>query len=204
MFYEPKAKNHGLPRDPFKACVVPRPIGWITTLSRDGVINLAPFSYFNAVASDPPIVMYAANGRHLEGDRKDSAMNAEDTGEFVFNLATWDLREAMNATSAHVERDVDEMALAGLEAAPSRLVKPPRVAQSPVAFECTFLRSLDLPSSQPETRNTVVFGEVIGIHIEDRMITDGFVDIAKLKPVARLGYLDYCVVEESFSMKRPD
>jgi flavin reductase (DIM6/NTAB) family NADH-FMN oxidoreductase RutF len=139
MFYDAVANTHGLALDPFKALVAPRPIGWISTLGKNGVVNLAPHSFFNAVSEDPHFVMFASGGR------KDSQRNAEETGEFVCSLATYDLREAMTKTSAAVGPDVDEMRLAGLTPAPSRLVKPPRVAESPVAFECRYSRTIELP-----------------------------------------------------------
>jgi flavin reductase (DIM6/NTAB) family NADH-FMN oxidoreductase RutF len=186
MFYEPK-DHHGLPHDPFKSCVVPRPIGWLTTLSEDGVVNLAPFSFFNGVASDPPVVVAGINGRQPHGP-KDTLTNCRETGEFVANMATWDLREAMNLTSASLPAEIDEMALAGLTPAPSNLVKPPRVAESPINLECRVLQFVDLPSNDPESANTAVFGEVVGIHIADSVLTEGRVDTAKIKPVARLGY----------------
>lgn len=196
MFYDAVENSHGLRHDPFKALVVPRPIGWISSLSADGVANLAPYSFFNAVSNRPNIVMFSSGGR------KDSAANIEATGEFVCNMATWDLREAMNQSSAIVDRDIDEFELAGLEKVPSRLVKPPRVASSPVAFECTYLQTVELPPSGG-VPNLVVFGQVIGIHIDDDVIADGMVDVTKFKPIARLGYNDYAVVEKLFTMERP-
>jgi len=206
MFIDPadNMRPPPLKHSPFKALVVPRPIGWVTTMSAAGVLNLAPFSYFNAVCDAPPCVMYCVNGAHREGGAKDSLMNVEETGEFVFNLATWDLREAMNATSAHVPRSVDEMAEAGLTAAPALKVKPPRVAESPAHFECRYLKTVDLPCATPGGHNAMVLGEVIGIHIDERVIVDGLVDVRRFKPVARLGYMDYAVVEDFFTMRRPD
>lgn len=201
MFYETR-DHHGLPHDPFKSCVVPRPIGWLTTLSKDGVVNLAPFSFFNGLASDPPVVVAGINGRQPHGP-KDTLANCRETGEFVANMATWDLREAMNLTSASLPAEVDEMALAGLTPAPSNLVKPPRVKESPINLECRVLQFVDLPSNDPESRNTAVFGQVVGIHIDDSVLTDGLVDTAKIKPIARLGYMEYTVVEEVFAMRRP-
>lgn len=202
MFYRTD-EPHGLPRDPFKALVAPRPIGWISSVSADGVVNLAPYSFFNAVSDRPPMVMFAANGRHSEGLHKDSLKNVHETGEFVCNLATWDLREAMNMSSSQVGREVDEFALAGLSTAPSELVAPPRVAQSPVHLECRWLNTVALPCTQPGMSNNVVFGQVLGVHIDESVLKDGFVDISALRPVARLGYLDYAVVDETFSMGRP-
>lgn len=202
MFYEPK-NGHGLTRDPIKACVVPRPIGWISTVSRDGVSNLAPFSYSNLVVTAPPIFMFACNGAHLEGDVKDSALNARETGEFVYNLVTWETREAMNASSVHVGRGEDEFELAGLTKAPSVLVKPPRVAEAPISLECKTWKTIALPAASPEVQNIMVLGEVVGVHIADEALHEGFVDTARLRPVARLGYLDYSVVDEVFAMPRP-
>jgi len=201
MFYETR-DHHGLPHDPFKSCIVPRPIGWLTTLSADGVVNLAPFSFFNGVASDPPVVVVGINGRQPHGP-KDTLTNCRETGEFVANMATWDLREAMNLTSAPLPAEVDEMVLAGLTPAPSKLVKPPRVQQSPINLECRVLQFVDLPSDDPDSKNTAVFGHVVGIHIDDSVLTDGRVDTAKIRPIARLGYMEYAVVEKVFEMRRP-
>ncbi|MBL8176445.1 MAG: flavin reductase family protein [Bryobacterales bacterium] len=197
MFYEPK-HGHPLPHNPFKACVAPRPIGWISTVSRGGIVNLAPFSYFNAVLDDPPTVMFSASGAHLEGPIKDTALNARETGEFVYNMATWDLRTQMNQTSASVPRHIDEFDLAHLARAPSHIVKPPRVAASPVQFECKTIKILELSPI-----NTIVFGEVVGIHIDERIVTGGRIDLAKAMPIARLGYMEYSVVREIFEMNRP-
>jgi flavin reductase (DIM6/NTAB) family NADH-FMN oxidoreductase RutF len=206
MFYDTRTGKHGLPRDPFKACVVPRPIGWITTVNEAGVVNLAPYSFFNAVGGEPPCVVFAPGGRKADGPpdgSKDSLANAERTGEFVCNVATWDLREQMNLTSAAAPAGVDEAEIAGLQMVPSELVKPPRVKASPIHLECRYLQTVDLPCDTPGTRSAVVFGQVIGVHIDESVLTDGLVDIAKLKPIARLGYMDYCVVEEVFAMPRP-
>ena len=203
MFYDTRKGDHGLPRNPFKSCVVPRPIGWISTLDPDGRVNLAPYSFFNGVAGEPPMVMFATNGRKPDGGRKDSVANCEATGEFVANIATWDLREAMNQTSLHVASGVDEAELAGLETLPSSLVKPPRVKASPIHMECLYHQTVDLPSDDPEGRNAIVIGRVIGIHIDDAVLTDGLVDMEKVRPIARLGYMDYTRVDLVFAMKRP-
>jgi len=201
MFYETK-DHHGLPHDPFKSCVVPRPIGWITTLDRNGVVNLAPYSFFNGVASEPPMVMFASSGPASQ-PTKDSQANCEATGEFVVNLATWELREAMNRSSAPVAPEVDEMALAGLEQVPSRLVKPPRIAASPIHLECLYHQTVELPCDVPGARNALVLGRVVGIHISDDVLTDGLIDMAKFVPIARLGYMDYTKAETVFTMHRP-
>lgn len=202
MFYKP-GDPLPLPRNPFKSLVVPRPIGWISTIDRNGVVNLAPYSFFNAVGDEPPMVMFACTGPHAEGPYKDSRLNAEETGEFVVNLASWDLREQMNQSSAHVARDVDEMAMAGLTAAPGVVVKAPRVAEAAAALECRYYKTIELPSWKPDGGNSMVIGEVVGVHIRDDVITDGRVDITKIRPIARLGYHDYAVVEQVFSMRRP-
>lgn len=203
MFYEPK-DGHGLPRNPFNACVVPRPIAWISTLSEDGVANLAPFSHSNLVSITPPMVMFSCSGRHKDGDIKDSALNAELTGEFVYNMATWDNREAMNLSSGHVERSSDEFEIAGLTKVPSVLIKPSRVAEAPINLECRTWKVIELPSAGDGSRTRMVIGEVVGVHIADHALTDGYVDTARLKPVSRLGYMDYAVVDKSFTIARPD
>ncbi len=197
MFYEPKKADHGLPHDPFKSCVVPRPIGWISTLSRTGVCNLAPYSFFNAISGRPPMVMFSSIGY------KDSQRNCEDTGEFVVNLATWDLREEVNQTSFSYPSGVDEMAGAGLQPAASRIVKVPRVAATPVALECIYWKTIELPSPVAGARNGVVMGEVVGVHIDEAILSEGRIDISKLRPIARLGYQDFCVVDEVFTMPPP-
>lgn len=198
MHYDPRTEAHGLPHNPFYALVVPRPIGWITSLSETGVVNLAPYSFFNAVSSDPPIVMFSSSGR------KDSLNNVEKTGEFVCNLATWDLREQMNLTSGRHAPDISEPEIARLDMVPSVLVAPPRVKASPAALECRYLRSIDLTNSDGvPVGSTVVLGEVVQIHIADEVITDGRIDLARIRPIARLGYMDYSVVDHIFAMKRP-
>lgn len=145
MYYETASNHHGLRYNPLKACVVPRPLGWLTTLSAEGRVSLAPFSFFNLLSYDPPFVVFSA-GRH-EADRgtKDSVANITTTGEFVYNMATWAQKDQMNLTAQILDRDVDEMASAGLEALPSRLVRPPRIKGSPVQFECTLHQAMTLP-----------------------------------------------------------
>ncbi len=207
MFYEPKNGDHGLPKNPFNSLVIPRPIGWITSIDPDGVVNLAPYSFFNAVAYRPPTVMFSASAGSADDRIKDSQRNIEATGEFVCNLTTWDTREAMNATSATVAKEINEMELADLTPAPSKLVRPPRVEEAPVHLECRHIRSVELPCWTPQDKYTVIFGEVIGIHIRDDMITeDGRIDVGKMRPIARLGYNDYAVVtpETIFTMERPE
>ena len=202
MFYEPK-EGHGLPRSPFHACVVPRPIGWISTLSRDGILNLAPFSFFNGVLSSPPMVSFCCSVPDDERRAKDTLVNVEATGEFVANMATETLAREMNVTSAHVPPDVDEFDLAGLATAPSRLVRPPRVAASPIHLECTLFQVVELPGAPDGRRAAMVIGNVVGIHIADEVLTDGRVDLMKVRPIGRLGYADYVVVDNIFAMTRP-
>ena len=201
MHYSTAANDHGLRFNPFKALAVPRPIGWIASVSRDGVRNLAPYSFFNAVSDRPPVVLFSSSGR------KDSLRNIEESGEFTCSMATWDLRERMNLSSAPVAADVDEFALAGLTPAPSRLVKAPRVAESPAAFECTYWKSVELPASAAGDAHvhTVVFGLVVGVYIDDAFIRDGLVDTVAMRPLARLGYMDYAVLspEMTFTLNRP-
>jgi flavin reductase (DIM6/NTAB) family NADH-FMN oxidoreductase RutF len=200
MFYDTGKNDHGLPHDPFKAIVAPRPIGWITSMSAKGEINLAPYSFFNGASTSPPIVMFSSEGR------KDSVAFVEETKEFVCNLATFELREPMNQTSAPYPRGVNEMEQAGLAAAPSRLVKPPRVAASPCALECKWLQTVRLSDIEGRvTDRYVVFGQVVGVYIDDRFIKDGLLDTAAMRPIARAGYHDYFVStpETRFSLRRP-
>jgi flavin reductase (DIM6/NTAB) family NADH-FMN oxidoreductase RutF len=203
MFYETH-KAHGLKHDPFKSLIVPRPIAWVSTLSESGVVNLAPFSFFNAVTDAPPVVVIGIGGNHAEGGPKDTVANIRDTSEFVVNVVSWNLREQMNQTSAGVQRQIDEMRLAGVAAAPSELVKPPRVAAAPASLECLHLQTVELPSCIPGQNNLAIFGRVIGIHISNEIICDGLVDTKRFHPVARLGYHDYAVVRDVFTMQRPD
>jgi flavin reductase (DIM6/NTAB) family NADH-FMN oxidoreductase RutF len=200
MFYETSANAHGLPHDPFKALVTPRPIGWISAISEKGEVNLSPYSFFNAVSERPPMVAFSSSGK------KDALTFIEETGEFVCNLATYDLREQMNLTSAVLPRGENEMEHAGLTPAPSRLVKPPRVADALAALECKWLQTVPLhPLSGGDPSYYLVIGQVVGIHIDDRYIVNGLVDTAAMRPIARSGYRDYFVAtsETKFSITRP-
>jgi flavin reductase (DIM6/NTAB) family NADH-FMN oxidoreductase RutF len=201
IFYEPHQRDRDLlPHDPFKAMIAPRPIGWISTLGADGHVNLAPYSFFNAISDSPPMLMFSSGGR------KDSVTFADEGDEFVWNLATYELREAMNETSATLPRGESEFEHAGLEPARSRLVRPPRVAASPCSLECRVTASLELNdvSGQPIDRHVVV-GQVVGVHLDESFIReDGRLDTAALEPIARCGYTgDYAVVRELFDMPRP-
>jgi flavin reductase (DIM6/NTAB) family NADH-FMN oxidoreductase RutF len=201
MFYEPDRDDHGLPLNPYKSIVVPRPIAWISTISREGVVNLAPYSQFNNLGYDPPYVMFSANSFPGTGRRKDSVKNAIDTGEFVVNMATYEQREAINVTSRFLPPDVDEAAVAGVEMTSSHIVRPPRVATSPVHLECRLHSCLALPGNSFDQVHHVVIGRVIGVHIRDDVITpEGKLDVLKIRPLARLGYHDYTTVDRVFAM----
>ncbi len=203
MHYDPDREDHGFKHSPFKSCVVPRPIGWISTLSADGVANLAPFSQFQNITYDPPIVMFSANQR-TTAQRKDTVINVEATGEFVWNMATYDLREAVNVSSREFPSEVDEFEAAGLTKAPSLVVKPPRVAASPVHFECRHLQTLRIPGNGDMGSADIVLGRVVKIHINDDALTpDGRLDIPRIKPLARLGYYNYTYVDKQFEMLPP-
>lgn len=197
MFYEP-ANGHGLPHDPFKAIVAPRPIGWISSLGADGALNLAPYSFFNAFSTHPHLVWFSSEGR------KDSATFAGETGEFVANLVTLDLAEKMNASAVDAPRGTSEFGYAGLTAAPSRLVSVPRVAEAHAALECKVTDILEPKGLSGEPAGVhVVVGEVVGVHIDEAFLTDGLFDIARAKTVSRLGYMDYAAVTQTFAMRRP-
>ena len=204
MFYDPRKNDHGLPRDPFKSLIIPRPIGWISTIGLDDVVNVAPYSHFNICSIHPHAVMFSAGSKQGTERRKDSQRNAEETGEFVVNFVTYELHQQMNLSSAAVPASFSEADLAGLEMEPSELVRPPRVANSPIHLECKHLMSVVLPCSKPgDERNSLVIGQVVGIHIADSVLTEGRIDVRKLRPVARLGYMDYAVIDDIFTMARP-
>jgi flavin reductase (DIM6/NTAB) family NADH-FMN oxidoreductase RutF len=199
-FYESRA-GHGLPHDPFNAIVGPRPIGWISTKSREGILNLAPYSFFNAFNYTPPIVGFASIGY------KDTVRNVEETGQFCWNLATRALAERMNATCAMVPPDVDEFALAGLTPAVSRLVDVPRVAEAPVSFECKLTQLVRLQGADGQPAPSwLVLGEVVGVHIDRALLRDGVYDTAHAGHILRGGGpADYFEVgpEQLFRMFRP-
>ena len=210
MYFDPA--ETGMKPAPFKhtvynALVVPRPIGWISTLSTEGVVNLAPFSFFNSLCASPPCVMYCPNSfKPGTREQKDSLVNVEATGEFVFNLCTYEQREQMIITAAASPSSVDEMNEAGIEAAQCVKVKPPRVKASPIVLECHYLQTVHLPTAKDGSRQNAIVGQVVGIHIDDEVITDGIIDIRKVNPLARLGYLDYATLDMDnlFSMRPPD
>ncbi|HUW64855.1 MAG TPA: flavin reductase family protein [Spirochaetia bacterium] len=203
MYYDPAANDHGLPFNPFKSCVLPRPIGWISTVGTNGVDNLAPFSQFQNLSYDPPYVMVAINQNTL-GKRKDTAVNIEETGEFVYNMATYELREAVNRSAAEVGPEVDEFLLAGVNKVPSLRVKPCRVAESPVQFECVYRQTIRLPGKGSIGTVDIIIGQVVLVHIKDEVIgADGRLDVTGIRPLARLGYYDYTSVDTTFEMVIP-
>lgn len=198
MFYETSHNRHGMSHDPFKAIVSPRPIGWISTRSKEGAVNLAPYSFFNAISDDPKLVLFASSGI------KDTATFAVESGEFVVNLATLPLAEAMNRSSAPAPRGSSEFEIAGLTEAPCRLVSAPRVAESPAALECKVTQSFrPLGLDGPSPSAVMVIGQVVGIHIDERILRDGMLAMDLAEPLTRLGYLDYAVTREVFAMARP-
>jgi flavin reductase (DIM6/NTAB) family NADH-FMN oxidoreductase RutF len=203
MYYETDRNDHGLRFNPLKACVVPRPIGWISTIDAAGIVNLAPFSFFNVLSYDPPFVMFSAGVHEADGGKKDTVRNVEATGEFVYNMAVWAQKDQMNHSAFVVDRSVDEMATAGLEPLPSRLVRPPRVKGSPVHFECRLHQLVTLPGRTPSAEHHVVIGRVVAVHIDDDALTpDGRVDVLRIRPIARLGYKDYTSVDTVFQMEK--
>ncbi|WP_020594310.1 flavin reductase family protein [Kiloniella laminariae] len=204
MFFQPGHHlEQGLPHNPFKGCVLPRPIAWISTQSAAGVCNLAPFSYFNAFSDEPPIIGVGFSPDGREEGIKDSLRNILETEEFVFNLVSWEQRNAMNESSKPAPFSVDEFEAAGLEKLSSTMVTPPRVKGAPVHFECRLFKSLELPANAAGQHSTMVLGEVVGIHIDESCLTNGLVDATKMRPLARLGYQDYAVINEVFQLVRP-
>ncbi|MQB42997.1 flavin reductase family protein [Rhizobium sp. ICMP 5592] len=198
MFYTTDTNQHGLSHDPFKAIVTPRPIGWIGSKGRDGSINLSPYSFFNAISDRPKLVMFSSTGR------KDSARNVEETGVFTANLVSRNLVEKMNQSSISVPYGTNEFELAGLTAEPGRLVDAPYVSEAFAVLECRvteIMRPKDL-NGEP-TENVMVFGQVVGIHIDETIIRDGRLDMALARPVARMGYMDYSEGNDVFELVRP-
>lgn len=200
MFFDAAKNDHGLPHDPLKALVGPRPIGWVSTMNDAGRVNLSPYSFFNAIAERPFMVAFSSNGY------KDAVAFIDETHEFVCNLATFDLRHAVNTTSAPFSRGDSEFPHAGLTPAPSRLVGPPRVAEAPAALECRHVRTIRLATVDGrELDQHLVIGQVVGVHIDDAFIHDGRVDTAAMRPIMRAGYMDYFVAtpDTKFTLQRP-
>lgn len=204
MFYETEKNNHGLKYNPFKSCIVPRPIAWITTINDDASHNCAPYSFFNGIAADPPMVMYATNGKQPMGNHKDSISNIRRNGEFVVNIVTFDAKDKMNETTAPLKPNESEIEVAKLEILESKIVSPARLKISPIHMECKVYKIIDLPTLVSNKYNGMVLGTVVGIHINDEVIDNGKVNLDKIKPLARLGYLDYSVVDNIFEMHRPE
>ena len=199
MFYKPE-DGHGLPHNPFNAIVTPRPIGWISTRGTDGQDNIAPYSFFNAVAYVPPQVMFASTSAKDDRDgTKDSVANIRDTGFFCVNIVEYAMRDVMNQTSGPWAKDVDEFELAGIERAECETIPCARVANAPASLECKLTQLIKLPG---ET-NYAVFGEVTGVHMRDDCLVDGMFDVTRFNPLTRLGYRDYAVIRDLFSLKRP-
>lgn len=209
MNYSPKqgTRSHGLPHDPFKSSTVPRPIGWISTTSKNGDDNLAPYSQYQNLTWDPPMVMFAANQSVLDNhDRKDTVKNAEETGWFVWNMATYDLREAVNLSAKALPPDEDEFEFefAGVTKEQCIEAPGPRVKESPIQFECEYVQTIRIPTGDPVSTVDLVIGRVTQVHIKDEVILEnGKLDIKSIRPIARLGYYDYTVVDEIFEMKAP-
>ncbi|UOD49796.1 flavin reductase family protein [Orrella daihaiensis] len=197
MFYEP-SHGHGLPFNPFKAIIAPRPIGWVSTIDGQGRPNLAPYSFFNAVSGVPEMIMFSSEGL------KDSVRNARETGEFVYNLVSASLMQAMNATSAALDPGENEFEFAKLGSAPSRIVKPPRVADTPAALECKVTAVNELVDMHGElTGRYMVIGQVVGVHIADDCLVNGRFDMLKAQTMARCGYQDYAQVTTLTQLLRP-
>jgi flavin reductase (DIM6/NTAB) family NADH-FMN oxidoreductase RutF len=203
MHYLPGAPDQPLSRNPFKAIVAPRPIGWITSLNEDGGVNLAPYSFFNGICEEPPCVMYASTGLNRFRSHKDTLRNIERTGEFVVNVASSDLRDQVRQSGVALPHGESELAATGLHPAASAVIATPRVAEAHGALECRLLKTIEVPVSRGHHQTFVVFGEVMAIYIEDAMVIDGIVDPARLKPLCRLGYNHYGVVESVFRMEVP-
>jgi flavin reductase (DIM6/NTAB) family NADH-FMN oxidoreductase RutF len=203
VHYDPSSETCPLPFSPFKACTVPRPIGWLSTVSKDGVHNLAPYSQWQNLTFDPPMVMFAAN-QYPDGRRKDTVVNAEETGWFVWNMATYDLRDAVNISAMALAPDEDEFERAGVTKAACIDAPGARVAESPCHFECKYLSTHRLPGNSPVGSIDVVYGQVMRIHVADEVILpSGKLDIPKIQPIARMGYYDYARISETFEMRIP-
>lgn len=203
MHYAPGADACPLPFSPFKSCTVPRPIGWLSSVDGEGRANLAPYSQWQNLTFDPPMVMFAAN-RYPDGRRKDTVLNAEATGWFAWNMATWELREAVNASAEALPHGEDEFERAALTKRAAVEAPCPLVAESPCHFECRYLSTTHLPGNSPVGSVDVIFARVEHIHVDDAALTpDGKLDIPKIRPIARMGYYDYTCVTEVFEMRIP-
>ena len=204
MFYRPK-DGHGLPHDPLKAIIAPRPVGWISSVDTEGHANLAPYSFFNGCGDHPAMVMFAQTGRKdRETGLKDSIANIRATGEFAHSVVPFALKDAMNASTASYPAGVDEFEKAGLAKGEGREISVPHVAAAPAVLECKLFRIIDdLPVWREDTFNIMVIGEVVGIHIREEYLVDGILDVTTYNPIARMGYMDYSTVEAKWQMRRP-
>ena len=200
MFYEPK-KGVPFKIDPFKSLIFPRPIGWISSVNKNGVANLAPYSYFNAVTDEPPQIMFCSNGSSTHGKYKDTLSNILHTKEFVVNFVTTVTRNQMNISSRDFKPDEDEFLLSNLKKKKSKLVKAPSVRDSPVNLECKLVKIIKLQSSSDKT-STMVVGEVIGVYIKNKFIKNNRVDSVSMKYIARMGYSEYTTISSKFNLKR--
>lgn len=203
MFYVPGSPDQPLKQNPFKAIVVPRPIGWITTLNEEGGVNLAPYSFFNAIAESPPCVMYASTLQNCGAASKNTLRNIERTGEFVVNVASSELREAVRSSATALPYGESELSAAGLSSSPSSVIATPRVAEARAALECRLLQSMVVPGTGGRHQASAVFGQVVAMFIADDIVADGIVAPHLLKPLCRLGYDHYAVLEEVFRMDVP-
>lgn len=206
LFFDPRVtlRPEPLTHSPFPALVAPRPIAWVSSISAAGRANLAPYSHFNIVAVDPPMVMFAPSSKDGNGTPKDTLRNVREVSEFVVSIVGWTQREAMNLTSKVLDHGISEFEAVGVRSVPSVNVRPPRVADSHAALECKVWQIIDLPQGNSGRRSHIVIGEVVGIHIARDVIVDGRVSAARLEQLARLGYFDYTAVRETFQMVRPD
>ncbi|MFY0618642.1 flavin reductase family protein [Shimia sp.] len=199
MFYQPQ-DGHGLPHNPFKAIVSPRPIAWVSTQDANGQRNLAPYSFFNALADNPPQVMFASTGsKDDQAEGKDSLANIRATGVFCVNIVAEGMRDAMNVSSGGLAKEEDEFAKAGLEATQCDTIDCPRLIGAPASLECRMTQIITLQGEN----NFMTIGEVTGIHLRDDCIVDGIFDVTTYRPLSRLGYKDYAVVDNTFTLARP-
>ena len=201
MFYEPK-NGHPFDVNPFSALVFPRPIGWISSLSKNGVANLAPYSFFNAIAYFPPQIMFSATDFHSQGGLKDSIANVLSTKEFVVNLATKKLEIQVNQSSIDAPHGIDEFKLFKLKKRKSRIIKPALIAESPVNLECRLFKKINL-KTKVKYQNIMIIGEVVGIHIDDKFIKKGRIDSLAMRAISRMGYTEYSEIYSKFLMERP-
>ena len=201
MFYEVTDKNDWLTH--FKSLIVPRPIGWISSKNNEGQINLAPYSFFNAIATIPPMVVIGPGGYSKSGNNKDTLLNIKNNPEFVCNFVSWDVKDIMNESSYSFDNNESEIEKLNIDTEESTMVSIPRVKLSPAHFECTLFKIIDLPSDSKGNPNHLIIGNIIGINISDKIIKNDRIDIGELKPISRMGYDEYALINTIFSMKRP-